>query len=117
MYLNAYIGSSVSHEELSKMHYFFGTNSNRNRVGFWKNAIPFEDVVEIGWLFRSTPSMSPQQIQKELLAHTGIHASLCWKLISLDFKGKMEEDLHSRAVHISVHREDIPTSSERARCR
>jgi hypothetical protein len=29
----------------------------------------------------------------------------------------MEEDLHSRAVHISVHREDIPTSSERARCR
>jgi hypothetical protein len=72
----------------------------------WKNAIPFEDVVEIGWLFRSTPGMSPNQIQKELLAHTGIHASLRWRLIAIGVKGKLDENLESRALHISVRRED-----------
>jgi hypothetical protein len=107
MYLNVYIGGSVPYDELGKRtQYFFGTNSNRNRVGIWKNAIPFEDVVEIGWLFRSTPGMSSVQIQKELLAHTGIHASLRWRLIAIGVKGKLTEDLESRALHISVCRED-----------
>jgi hypothetical protein len=107
MYLNTYIGGSVPYEELGKRtQYFFGTNTNRTRVGIWKNAIPFEDVVEIGWLFRLTPGMSPVQIQKELFAHTGIHASLRWKLISIGVKGKLTEDLESRALHISVRRED-----------
>jgi hypothetical protein len=76
------------------------------RVGVWKNATPFEDVVEIGWLFRSTPGMSAENIQKELFAHTGIHASLRWKLIYIGVKGKLTEDLESRALHISVRRED-----------
>lgn len=43
---------------------------------------------------------------KELLAHTGIHASLRWRLISIELKGKLEKDLESRALHISVCRED-----------
>jgi hypothetical protein len=107
MYLNVYIGASVAYEELGKRtQYFFGTNSNRIRVGMWKNSLPFEDVVEIGWLFRSTPGMSAEQIQKELFAHTGIHASLRWKLISIGVKGKLTADLESRALHISVRRED-----------
>jgi hypothetical protein len=72
----------------------------------WKNSLPFEDVVEIGWLFCSTPGMSAEQIQKELFAHTGIHASLRWKLISIGVKGKLTADLESRALHISVRGED-----------
>jgi hypothetical protein len=107
MYLNVYIGTSISYEELGKRtQYFFGSNSNRTRIGIWKNAIPFEDVVEIGWLFRSTPGMLAEQIQKELLAHTGIHAALRWKLISIGVKGKLTEELESRALHISVRRDD-----------
>jgi hypothetical protein len=107
MYLNVYVGTSISQEELGiRTHHFFGTKTNRTRVAFWKNAIPFEDVVEIGWLFRSTPGMSAEHIQKELLAHTGIHASLRWRLISIELKGKMDKDLESRALHISVRRED-----------
>jgi hypothetical protein len=107
MYLNVYVGSSISYEELGKRtQYFFGSNSNRTRIGIWKNAIPFEDVVEIGWLFRSTPGMSAEQIQKELLGHTGIHAALRWKLISIGVKGKLTEELESRALHISVRRDD-----------
>jgi hypothetical protein len=107
MYNNVYIGTSISQEELGlQTQHFFGTKTNRYRVTFWKNSIPFEDMVEIGWLFRSTPGMSAEHIQKELLAHTGIHASLRWRLISIELKGKMEKDLESRALHISVHRED-----------
>jgi hypothetical protein len=107
MYLNVFIGTSISQEELGlRTQHFFGTKTNRTRVAFWKNSIPFEDVVEIGWLFRSTPGMSAEHIQKELLAHTGIHASLRWRLISIELKGKMEKDLESRALHISVRRED-----------
>jgi hypothetical protein len=107
MYLNVYIGTSISQEELGlRTQHFFGTKTNRTRVAFWKNSIPFEDVVEIGWLFRSTPGMYAEHIQKELLAHTGIHATLRWRLISIELKGKMEKDLESRALHISVRRED-----------
>jgi hypothetical protein len=107
MYLNVYIGTSISQEELGlRTQHFFGTKTNHTRVAFWKNSIPFKDVVEIGWLFRSTPGMSAEHIQKELLAHTGIHASLRWRLISIELKGKMEKYLESRALHISVHRED-----------
>jgi hypothetical protein len=63
--------------------------------------------VEIGWLFRSMPGMSDANIQKELLVHTGIHASLTrWQLISIGVKGKLTEDLESCALHISIHRED-----------
>jgi hypothetical protein len=50
--------------------------------------------------------MSAENIQKELLAHTGIHASLRWRLINIGVKGKLTEDLQSRALHISVRRED-----------
>jgi hypothetical protein len=101
------IGTSISLEELGlQTQFFFGTKANSKRVGFWKNSIPFEDVVEIGWLFRSTPGMSAENIQKELLAHMGIHASLRWRLIDIGVKGKLTEDLESRALHISVRRED-----------
>jgi hypothetical protein len=48
--------------------------------------------------------MSAEHIQKELLAHTGIHTSLQWRLISIELKGKMEKDLKLRALHISVPR-------------
>jgi hypothetical protein len=107
MYLNVYVGTSISLEELGlRTQFFFGTKANVKRVGVWKNAIPFEDVVEIGWLFRSTPGMSAENIQKELFAHTGIHASLRWRLIYIGVKGKLTEDLESRALHISVRRED-----------
>jgi hypothetical protein len=107
MFLNVYIGTSISLEELGlRTQFFFGTKQNMKRVGVWKNSIPFEDVVEIGWLFRSTPGMSTESIQKELFAHTGIHASLRWKLIHMGLKGKLTEDLESRALHISVRRED-----------
>jgi hypothetical protein len=107
MFLNVYIGTSISLDELGlRTQFFFGTKPNMKRVGVWKNSIPFEDVVEIGWLFRSTPGMSTKSIQKELLVHTGIHASLRWKLIHIGVKGKLTEDLESRALHISVHRED-----------
>jgi hypothetical protein len=50
--------------------------------------------------------MSAENIQKELLVHTSIHASLRWRLIHIRVKGKLTEDLESRALHISVHRED-----------
>jgi hypothetical protein len=107
MYLNVYVGTSVSLEELGlRTQFFFGTKGNNRRVGVWKNSIPFEDTVEIGWLFRSTPGMFTENIQKELLAHTGIHASLRWRLINIGVKGKLTEDLQSRALHISVRRED-----------
>jgi hypothetical protein len=108
MYLRAYIGTSIPEEELGlRTQYFFGANANRSRVGFWKNVLQFEDTVEIGWLFRSTPGMSATTIQAELLAHTGIHAALRWKIINVvEFKGKLEKKFQVKALHISVRRED-----------
>jgi hypothetical protein len=108
MYLRAYIGTSITEEELGlRTQYFFGANANRTRVGFWKNVLQFEDTVEIGWLFRSTPGMSATTIQAELLAHTGIHAALRWKIINVvEFKGKLEKKFQVKALHISVRRED-----------
>jgi hypothetical protein len=65
MYLNVYIGTTISQEELGiRTQHFFGTKTNRTRVAFWKNAILFEDVVEIGWLFHSTSGMSAEHIQR-----------------------------------------------------
>jgi hypothetical protein len=108
MWLRVYIGSTISDEELgSRTHYFFGTQKNKKRVGFWKNGIQFEETVEIGWLYRSTPGMSAQSIQKELFAHTGIHTSLRWRLVNIpQLKGEIPENLQVRALHITVRKED-----------
>jgi hypothetical protein len=77
MYLRVFMGTSISEEELGiRTQYFFGANNKRKRVAVWKNHLQFEDTVEIGWLFRSTPGMSPDTIQKELVAHTGIYAAV-----------------------------------------
>jgi hypothetical protein len=108
MYLRVYLGSAIPEAELgSQTQYFFGTQKNRKRVAFWKNGIQFEDTIEIGWLYRSTPGMLPASIQKELYAHTGIHASLRWKLVTIpNLKGVIPENLQVRALHITVRRED-----------
>jgi hypothetical protein len=108
MWLRVYIGSVLPDEELgSRTHYFFGTQKNCRRVGCWKNGIQFEDTIEIGWLYRSTPGMAATSIQKELYAHTGIHASLRWKLVTIpQLKGEIPENLQVRALHITVRRED-----------
>jgi hypothetical protein len=59
------------------------------------------------WLYRSTPGMAATSIQKELYAHTGIHASLWWKLVTIpQLKGEIPENLQVWALHITVHRED-----------
>jgi hypothetical protein len=51
--------------------------------------------------------MSPDTIQKELFAHTGIHAAVRWKMISVaEFKGEIPKDYQVKALHISVRRED-----------
>jgi hypothetical protein len=108
MWLRVYIRSVLSDEELgSRTHYFFGTQKNKKRVGFWKNGIQFEDTIEIGWLYRSTPGMSAQSIQKELFLHTGIHTSLRWRLVTIpQLKGEIPENLQVRALHITVRKED-----------
>jgi hypothetical protein len=108
MFIKVFMGYSISDSELGKQtQHFFGTTNNKNRVGMWKSQLQFEDVVTIGWLYRSTPGMSPETISKELLAHTGIQASLRWQMISLDIRGKMDKALEVKALHISVRREDV----------
>jgi hypothetical protein len=104
MYVRVYIGTSISYEELgTRTQYLFGATNNQTRVAFWKNHLQFEDTVEIGWLFRSMPGMSPDTIQKELFAHTGIHAAVCWKMISVvKFKGDIPKDYQVKALHILV---------------
>jgi hypothetical protein len=107
MYLNFFIGSNLSYEDLRKeAQFFFDTKSNRSRVGMWYNDLQFEDVVEIGWLFRSTPGMSPAIIRKELLKHTGIQTAIRWKMIGTNSRGQQKEELQIKALHISVCRED-----------
>jgi hypothetical protein len=108
MYVRAFIGTSISEAELGiRTQYFFGAKNNRSRVATWKNHLQFEDTVEIGWLFRSTPGMSPETIQKELFAHTGIHAAVRWRLISVvEFRGELPKNFQVKALHISVRRDD-----------
>jgi hypothetical protein len=108
MYLNVYLGSSISYEELYKeTQFFFGVKQNRSRVAFWLNELQFERTVEIGWLYRSTPGMSARTIQKQLFAHTGILAALRWKIISQPtVRGKLKKELQIRALHIAVRKED-----------
>jgi hypothetical protein len=56
---DAYFGCDLSDEELGKQTSgFFNSPKNRTRIGFWKNPLQFEDTVEIGWLFHSTPGMN-----------------------------------------------------------
>jgi hypothetical protein len=107
MFLNAYIGTTLSEEELGKrIHSFFGAPRNHQQVGFWKNHLQFEDTTEIGWLFCSTPGMTPRIIQDKLFWHTGIHVAACWKMISTDTKGSVPEELKVKAIHLSVRCED-----------
>jgi hypothetical protein len=108
MYVRVFKGSTISEEELgTRTQYFFGAHNNRTRVAVWKNHLQFDDTVEIGWLFRSTPGMSPDTIQKELFAHTGIHAAVRWRMISVaEFKGEIPKNFQVKALHLSVRRED-----------
>jgi hypothetical protein len=92
MYIKVFLGISLSHEELGKQtQHFFGTVKNRTRVGMWKSNLQYEDVVDIGWLFRSTPGMSSDTISQELFAHTGIHTSIRWKVISQNTRGEIKK--------------------------
>jgi hypothetical protein len=51
--------------------------------------------------------MSADTIQQELFKHTGIHAAVRWKMISVvAFRGKLSKDFQVKALHISVRRED-----------
>jgi hypothetical protein len=107
MYLNLYLGSTFSFEDLSKeTQFFFGVKQNRNRVAFWHNELQFENIVEIGWLYRSTPGMSSKTIQQQLFAHTGIHTAFRWRIISQPVKGELKKEIQIKALHISVRRED-----------
>jgi hypothetical protein len=107
MYVRAFIEASISEAELGiRTQYFFGAKNNRSRVVVWKNHLQFKDTVEIGWLFHSTPGMSPEMIQKELFAHTGIHAAVRWRLISVvEFRGELPKNFQVKALHILVRRE------------
>jgi hypothetical protein len=108
MYLRVYMGTLLSEEDLGrKIHSFFGATRNRQRVGFWKNHLQFEDTTEIGWLYRSTPGMTPSIIQEELLRHTGIKTAARWKMISTGSKGTVPEELKVKAIHLSVRHEDV----------
>jgi hypothetical protein len=108
MYLNLYLGSTISFEDLNKeTQFFFGIKQNRSRVAFWHNELQFENTVEIGWLYRSTPGMSSQTIQKQLFAHTGILTALRWKIIAQPaVKGELKKEQQIRALHISVRSKD-----------
>jgi hypothetical protein len=108
MYLRVYMGTILSEEELGrKIHPFFGATRNRQRVGFWKIHLQFEDTTEIGWLYRSTPGMTPKIIQDELFRHTGIHAAARWKMISTNSSGTVPDELKVKAIHLSVRNEDV----------
>jgi hypothetical protein len=108
MYIRVYIGSELSDEELGKRtDAFFNSPKNRTRVGFWKNDLQFEDTVEIGWLFHSTPGMNDKTIQEEIFRHCGIATSLRWKIIATDMKGTLPKSLQIRAYHVSVRRQDM----------
>jgi hypothetical protein len=51
--------------------------------------------------------MSADTIQQELFKHTGFHAAVRWKIISVvAFRGKLPKDFQVKALHISVRRED-----------
>jgi hypothetical protein len=108
MYIRVYIGSDLTDEELGKQTSgFFNSQRNRSRIGFWKNPLPFEDTVEIGWLFHSTPGMSATTIQDEIFRHCGIKTALRWKIIATEMKGTLPKALQIRAYHVSVRREDM----------
>jgi hypothetical protein len=67
MYIRVYFGSDLSEEELGKSTSgFFNSQKNRTRIGFWVNSLQFEDTVEVGWLFHSTPGMDALTIQEEI---------------------------------------------------
>ena len=108
MYIRVNIGCDLTDEELGKQtHGFFNSPKNRSRIGFWKNPLQFEETVEIGWLFHSTPGMNAATIQDEIFRHCGIKTALRWKIIATEFKGNLPKTLQIRAYHVSVRREDM----------
>jgi hypothetical protein len=108
MYIRVYIGCDLSDEELGKLTSgFFNSLKNRTRIGFWKNPLQFEEIVEIGWLFHSTPGMDASTIQDEIFRHCGIKTALRWKINATELKGNLPRTLQIRAYHVSVHRKDM----------
>jgi hypothetical protein len=108
MYIRVYIGSDLSNEDLGKLTSgFFNSAKNRTRIGFWINSLQFEDIVEIGWLFHSTPGMDASTIQDEIFRHFGIKTALRWKIIATELKGNLPKTLQICAYHVSVCREDM----------
>jgi hypothetical protein len=71
------------------------------------NPLQFEEIVEIGWLFHSTPGMNANTIQEEIFRHCGIKTALRWKIIATELKGELPKALQIRAYHVSVRREDM----------
>jgi hypothetical protein len=108
MYIRVYLGCDLTLEELEKQTSgFFNTPKNRARVGFWINPLQFEETVEIGWLFHSTPGMNADTIQEEIFRHCGIKTALRWKIIATELKGELRKALQIRAYHVSVRRDDM----------
>jgi hypothetical protein len=102
------MGCDLTAEELGKQTSgFFNSTKNRSRIGFWRNPLQFEETVEIGWLFHSTPGMNAATIQDEIFRHCGIKTALRWKIIATEFKGNLPKTLQIRAYHVSVRREDM----------
>jgi hypothetical protein len=108
MYIRVYLGCDLTMEDLGKQTSgFFNSPKNRLRVGFWMNPLQFEEIVEIGWLFHSTPGMNANTIQDEIFRHCGIKTALRWKIIAAELKGELPKALQIRAYHVSVRREDM----------
>jgi hypothetical protein len=108
MYIRVYFGSDLSEEELGKSTSgFFNSQKNRTRIGFWVNSLQFEDTVEVGWLFHSTPGMDALTIQEEIFRHCGIKTAIRWKIIATELKGNLPKTLQIRAYHVTVRREDM----------
>jgi hypothetical protein len=108
MYIRVYLGCDLTMEDLVKQTSgFFNSPKNRLRVGFWMNPLQFEEIVEIGWLFHSTPGMNANTIQEEIFLHCGIKTALRWKIIATELKGELPKALQIRAYHVSVRREDM----------
>ena len=107
-----YIGVRMGHElSVVDLHrssaQFFGSETNRTRVGYWYKSLQHEHTVQIGWLLGSTPYMSLERLTAEIFIRSGrkLEVGCRWQMIAVKKNVQVPEEQRFKAIHIEVKHE------------
>jgi hypothetical protein len=115
-YIEVRMGHDMSVRDLRfESSEFFGSDKNRNRVGFWYKHLQHDNIVEIGWLLGSTLSMSLDRLAVEVFHRSKrqVEIGCRYKGIALkEFNPNLPPGEFVKAIHIEVKKEQAKAAKK-----